>query len=386
MIQRVKTLTIENARSIGWFLFGFALMVAYWPGVSGVATTPRWDVGAMLALAMFFAPRVQMRAVHWLGLALLAWLITSLIWSLGRLDGIDWTSKFILVAIAFALGSTLDSIKPLVVGCGCGMMICGGFTVAQYLGWIELESYGPVSGLFFNSDRLAAISAEVAAAAVALRAWWLIPGLAPCLILPQSRGALLAVVASLVVFAWQNAGRWSRSLAIVFCGIAFLFVSVAAFILAYRGYDVGITERISLYRDTIAGLTFWGHGLGSFWESFPRYAQHFDLTKSRPDHPHSEWLWIAYEGGVVGFCLLCAFAGVLWRTAVEPIRIVLVALFVESLFAMPFHDPATVLFGALCAGYLARWRDPVFDLADKRRVSLRTRLASGIDGRQHARA
>ena len=127
------------------------------------------------------------------------------------------------------------------------------------------------------------------------------------------------------------------------------FVVCAACIIAYRCYDMGIDQRVDLYRDTIAALTPFGHGLGSFWESFPAHAQHFSVATERPEHPHSEWLWLAYEGGAPAFILGAAFALAVWRDSFD--RSILGGLFVLSLFAMPFHDPVTLILGALVAGH-----------------------------------
>lgn len=350
----------------------FILMVAYWPGISGTATTPRWTVGALFALLGFFAPSIRFRAVHVIGLALVGWLLVTLLWSEGQQDGVDQAAKLLTIACAFAFGSTLANVRAVVIAARCGVAVSSALAVldATGVGLSALPSYGAPAGLFYNPDRLAEVAALVAAAALGMRMWVWLPVLVPALVLPGERTSLLALGAVLGVMAW----RVSNS-AVRLIGGTLLLVAAAVAInwKVARGLDVGITERLALWRDTLPALNFFGHGLGSFWESFPHYAQAFDLTKSRPEHPHNEWLWLGFEGGVPALALGVAFAVALVRACRDRIagRIVIVALFVESLFAMPFHDPATGIFGALLAGHFAGGFEPVGVASRRSRLSLR---------------
>ena len=355
-------------------LFGFALMTAYSAGITGAATTPRWDVAAVLAVALFFAPRIRLTAVHYLGAALLAWLFITLIWSEGQLDGTDAAFKLILGAIAFAVGSTMPSLRPILIGSAIGIGISSGFAIAQWLGWHGIETYdNGFAGLFHNRDRLGAAAALVAigVAASCPRLWLLLPLLAPSLILTQSRAAWLAVVTGVLVMPTRYpAARWLA------LGVT---TGAAAFMFLRHGYDVGIDQRLSLASDTIGALNIFGHGLGSFWESFPAHAHLFSIATERPEHPHNEWLWMAYEGGLPAFVLASVFAVALWRSAEEhPQRSMLTGLFVLAMFAMPFHDPATLILGALCAGFLAGRRADHGVVAFDRGSPLRQGLAAGV--------
>lgn len=350
---RARDIAVGAASSVKILsaLFGFALTTAYWPGISGAATTPRWDVAAMLAVALFFAPRVRMAGSHWLGLVLIAWLILSLAWSEGRLDGIDASFKLGLAAVAFAVGSTMTDLRPLMLGATLGIAVSSGFAIAQWFGWTGLETYdNRIAGLFFNRDRCAAAAAMVAIWLLngPARLWLLLPLIAPALILPQSRGAWLAVAAGVLARR-----RYSRRQALAL-GAAASAVGMAVCIALIVGSPIGIDQRIALWSDTISALTPFGHGLGSFWESFPAHANHFSIAIERPEHPHSEWFWLAYEGGLPAISLGGLFAVLVWREAVD--RSLLAGLFVLSLFAMPFHDPVTLILGALCAGHLTGWR------------------------------
>lgn len=328
--------------------FGFAILVAYWPGIGGLATTPRWDVGAGLAVALFFCPRIRLTAAHWVGLALLVWLFVSLAWSEGWLDGVNEMFQLLIIATAFAVGSALARLDGLVMGAALGVGVSSGIAIAQWCGWHGLEQLaGGTSGLFYNKDTLAAVAALVMIATVAFRRWALVPLLLPPLLLTGSRAAWLAMAAPLLFMRFKSERlTWSLRLA-----------AAAAIILPLALRDpASSSERIMIWRDTIANLTFFGHGLGSFREVFLQHAHFFNIAvqHSRPEHPHNEWLWLGFEGGIPAFLLGLVLACLLWRASEEhPERAVLVGLSVLSLFAMPFHDPATVLFASLCAGHLA---------------------------------
>jgi hypothetical protein len=387
--------------------FGFALMAAYWPGIAGAATTSRWDVGVVLAVALFFVPRIEMSKAHWIGLAILAWLLFTLLWSEGRQDGIGQAVQLVLIAIAFAVGSTLTDARPLVIGAALGLTVSSSAAaILQYAGWNALPSYGAYpSGLFFNGDRLAAAAAVVAVAALAMRLWWAIPGLVPSLLLPHCRAALLAVVVSIAVSVFQKYRTQVTFWALAVWPLLFAFTVGLLVVLATASYnlDAGITQRFEIWSDTIAGLNWSGHGLGSFFNAFPKYGSDFIAqAHSRPFDPHNEFLWLAFEGGPIAVVLAVAFVVRLWRASGDqPMRYVLVAVGVLACFAQPFHDP-TILFVALWAGYLAGGhvlvRLPAVGRGGPLRAwipgieggmargGIRPRLAPITDGGQHERA
>jgi len=353
-------------------LVTFALMVAYWPGISGAATTPRWGVGVLFALLLFFAPTVNLRRVHWLGLALIGWLLVTLIWSEGRADGVDQAAKLLTIACAFAFGSTLHDVRAIVIAACCGVAVSSALVIldAIGIGLSALPSYGAPAGLFYNPDWMASAAALVFVAAIATGLWRWSALAVPALLLSGYRTAGLEVIAAVAVMLWPSLDRAKRAI-----GVGVMIAGAAAFA-GYKivhGADFGITERWALWHDTALALTVFGHGFGSFWESFPHYAQTFDLAKSRPEHPHNEWLWLAYEGGIPALALGVAFAVALVRTSIAG-RAVLAALFVESCLFFPFHLPATAILGAVLAGHFAGGLEPVGAVARGSRLSLRAWL------------
>jgi hypothetical protein len=332
------------------FAIGFALMVAYCPALSGATTTLRWDMAAPIALAMFFAPAGRMTRAHWLGLALIAWLAVSIAWSSAPNYGVNTAAQLLACAVAFAFGATLVEARSLVAGAAAGLAISSLIAIAQWLGWHGIEQYGAEpAGLFYNPNRLAEVAAIVLAGVLALRMWWALPGLVPALVLPQARGAWLAVAAVGRVYAWRRARTFERFVMLAISAMLALLYAMVAPLVEPSFKLASVAQRLDLWSWTLAHLTPLGHGLGSFGLDSPVYP-----GPSQAQYPHNEILWLAYEGGLPAVVLAAGFAYAVWRAAGEhPLRLVLVAFGVVALVAMPVHDPATVLFTALCAGHLA---------------------------------
>jgi hypothetical protein len=361
-------------------LIGFALMVAYWPSFSGLATTPRWDVGALIAVALFFSPAIRMTRTHWLGLALIAWLIASLAWSDGQPYGLDTAWKLLAIVAAFAFGSALADIVPLIAGAAIGLAISSLIATAQWFGWhgIEFQTGSP-AGLFWNANRMAEAAVLVLAACLARHMWWALPGLVPAIVMPYDRGAWLTTAIVAAVWIWRRLGGFERFVSAMIA--AWVVVGVALLATFWRTEQFGLdafAERFALWQFTLSNLTWLGHGLGSFAADAPLMAWR-GLISSRAAHPHNEYLWMAYEGGLPAVGIFGVFAVLLGRAAMHGERtergsfvavgvggrvprgagegglgLALLALAILALFAMPFHDPATVLLGALVAGHVAR--------------------------------
>jgi O-antigen ligase len=337
---------------LGLGLFGFTLMTAFWPGISGIATTPRWAVASLLPLVWFFLPRGDRTMAHVTGMALCGWLLLSLSWTASPLDGGDAAFKIALAVSAFAVGSSIADVRPLFAGAAIGLAVSSVIAVLQAFGWHGVASIDDTpAGLFANRDRLAAAAAVVMIGCAGLQQWRLAPLMMPALVLANSRAAWLAVGVSL--FVWIKRPFWERAVVVLGLTVAVLLMRGG------RGLDLATSERLWIWQDTLPALTFFGHGLGSFRELFPTYLNAFAQlwpslsTPTRPEHPHNELLWLLFEGGVPALTLFVAFAWSCWRACAHDVRAVLVGLFVLAQFAMPLHDPATLILGAVVAGYLA---------------------------------
>lgn len=340
-------------RDAALFAFGLALMAAFWPGIAGAATTPRWIVASLLGFAWLNLPPSPWSGPGTIGALLLGWLALSLSWSAGALDGVDIAMKLALAGIAFSVGMAIDDLRPLFAGSAIGLGICSVVAVAQALGFHAIPSIDDApAGLFVNPGRLGAAAALVIVGLVALRMWRLelILPVLPGFFLAGSRGAMLAMLAGLCVVPFSKRAR------LVAIGLA---LAVAAAALAVKGLDMSASERLWIWRDTLSGVTFLGHGLGSFRELYPTYldafAKSWTMTSAptRPEHPHNELLWLLFEGGVPALLLAGLFCVSLWRASAHEVRSVLVCLAVLGQFAMPLQDPASLVLCAVVAGFVA---------------------------------
>lgn len=377
-----RTLTAGRSSDYAWGAFGFALMVVYWPNISGVATTPRWDVAALLALPLFFAPKLRMTPSHWVGLALIGWLLLTLAWDESRLDGVDMALKLAVAGVAFAVGSSLETLKPLFVGASLGLSVNSVIAVLQWCGLspLPIDSFaGGYAGLFYNRDRLAAAAALVAVGLCGLRqSTGLLLSVSLSLVMTQSRAAWLAVAAGLLTLKSPLPFALWPVRALAIAGVIVTF--------AWRALDGSIDDRLALWHDTLASLSIQGHGLGSFYESFPHHAQWFAarLLTQRPDHPHNEWLSLAWDGGAVAVGLFAVLGVLVYRATDHGLRATLVSLFVLSLFAMPLHDPATLVLGSCVAGFCAGLGGRLRNAAHACGSPLCEGVAARVYARRHA--
>ncbi len=380
-----------------WGFFVFALMVAYWPHVAGVATTPRWDVATFLVIIMFFGPVARDTTAHWLGLAPLCWMGLTILWNDGghdgRLDGVEALFELMIGLMAFWMGSTLFDIRPVLVGAAIGIGVNSTFCIAQWFGWDGWQGLiqtreDSFAGLFYEKDRLAAATAMVTVGLVALpRLWILLPLLLPALWLAHSRAAWLAIGISLVVQVYRMTNPYVRQLK-PFLAMLLVPVVVTIFVHFIANPDQSTLERLAIWHDTILNLNLFGHGLGSFREVFLQKAHFYDFGhwQHRPEAPHNELLWLAFEGGIPAIVLAGIFSiAVVYKSEANDGIGVLVCLAVLCMFAMPLHDPSTLVLGALYAGYVASCGARARELADTRRNAICAGMAAERNQRQYER-
>lgn len=346
----------------------FLVMTVYWPGMSGAATAPRWAAMALAAITVLIGPRIRITTAHVAGLAFLAWSGLTLLWSDLPDDGIGALFRLLLLATAFALGSQLASIKPVMIGAALGLAVSSAISIAQWNGWEGLPYHGlPPSGLFYNKNYMAEVAALVTIWLVAERVWWAVPTLLPALILPMARGALIAVAFAGVVLLWRR----SRAAAVAGTGVALVAIG---YVLLSASF-VSANERIAIWRDTFDHLSLFGFGIGSFAETFPTIAHHFQLLTERPAQAHNDFLQVWFETGAVGFAIFIAFIVATMRVPFTAGHLVLAGILIEACFAFPFQMPATAFIGLLVAGHLARDGAGVGDAIARCRTSLHARLS-----------
>jgi O-antigen ligase len=198
--------------------------------------------------------------------------------------------------------------------------------------------------LFVNPNILAEITAVVFVALV-YESNWLAVGLLPTLALADCRSALLAIFVCLAFMGWQR-WRWK-----VLYGLP--AVALGASLTAYKWPTTDGTYRLDMYRDTWAGLSAWGNGIGSFYSTYPKYATHLDQLY-QPFHAHNDLLELAFELGVIPASLALLLLLALFIYAGPKDRLLLTALGIISMVGFPLHVPSTVFVFGIVAGSAAR--------------------------------
>lgn len=324
---------------------------AYWPAISAFAVAPKWAVIALVPL-LLVSRRIEMKAAHWAGLALLGYAALSLAWHPVLLEGLDGLAKLLLVAACFMAGSLVADLTILFEAFAWGVTLSAALAIAQYLGWDGVNQLVPPAGLFGNKNFLGEAAALALIGVVGRPRWWLAIGPLVALWFSGCREAWLAAGVGLLVPLWAMGYRKGVIETLVgLCG-AISLLSLGPF-----GHVGDMHTRLAIWHDTWDGLTWLGRGIGSFMVAYPQFATHMDLlADSRPEFAHNDALQLAFELGLPG--LLCGgilFAGIILQSAANIRgRAIFVALLVESALGFPLHMPATAFLGACVAGHLAR--------------------------------
>ena len=314
------------------------------PGIASGGSTPRWAFLAVLVPIILFSIKVRLTLPHiFLGL-LISYGALSFFWST---VGYDWAlemSRFLIVFGLFLIGSSLQSLRPIIIGCAIGLAINSIVVIAQVYGWQGIQQTVSPGGLFLNKNLGGEIAALILIGALYERIWWAIPLVLPSFILPHSRGSYAAFGAVALLWAFQ---KHPKTLVVL--------VSVAVFLFGYLYIiypDGAVAERFSIWADVLDGSSWFGHGLGQLYSTYPEYASRVDTLAQRPEHAHNDLLELWYDLGI-GSIVVIAFVRCLWRGTLQAEKAILVAFFVEGLFNFPLYMPATAALFALVAGSLA---------------------------------
>jgi hypothetical protein len=350
-------------------VFSFLVIVAFVPWFNGGAYSPRWALIALgCAAGIWYVKIPASTFAHWCGAALIAFGAVSILWSSSAYDGINELLKFCFLGVVFLLVQQLPSMRPVYVGLAIGIAVNSAIVTAQYFGWQFVPQYIVPGGLFGNKNYVAEAAAMVLLALIYERMWWHIPAVLPATFLPSAKGAIAGLIAGLVLWVWTRSRL--AAVALMLCGL------VAGGILYQRGYDgTATTERMLFYKSTIAGMTWHGNGLGSFFTHFPSHSPEINFLVSRPIHAHNDILEMVYELGP-GALFYLAFISFLMCGPFGAEKLMLICFLMEGCFAFPLHLPATAFMASLAAGRLCLDRSAVRRLAIARRAAARLGLAA----------
>lgn len=361
----------------------FLLMVAYWPSISGAGTAPRWALLSVgVPMLIFFASN-EVPKISTVAAAFLAYATASLFWTPSIYEGLDALWKLYLLAGLFLIGAKIEDLTVIWVGAAVGIAFNAPFVIAQVAGFDPVARVpGPAglgAGLFLNKNIMAETATLVLVSFLPylvkhLRWWWLL-AVAAAALLPVARGAILGLAAAGLVWLWPR----SRFAAIMLVLAGALAVAIS---FSYAPIT-SASERFNIWRDTLSGLTWFGHGVGSFYQAFPLFAVHNDILAVRTDHAHSDGLELLFEFGA-GVLLVLPVVGYALFGRDDGARLVLIAFLVEGCFGFPSHCPATAALAAVALGHLCAHRHPVREHIAAGRMVPRGGVARPGDVRQPA--
>lgn len=346
--------TVVLWQKAAFIITAFLVAVAFYRGIHDVAAMPKWVALGFLVPLVLIKINVRMTALHYWGAALVILSTVSLLWTEIVYDGVYEIWHLLLLAGVFLIAAELDSIEWPLMAFTLGTGVSGIVAILQVFGifWIETLHNGYASGLFLNQNFMA----EACAAAIVIaasRKWWpLVVMNAPGVVFVGARGAILGLMAAAFVWLWQRNRRSS------FVLVMLLAVTMAGLTFYKRGDNIGsVNERLAIWADTWDGVTFFGHGIGSFFTQYPVKATRIDVALNRSEYAHNEALNILFELGLPGLVVVSGFVWVLWARAGIDERMVLACLGAIALVGFPLRLPATAFCFALVAGGVcSRWR------------------------------
>lgn len=204
-----------------------------------------------------------------------------------------------------------------------------------------------------NPNYVGAALALGLAAAIGYKWWWYTPFAAVGLVASGSRGSIFgAGVAVLLGF-----GRRYPTTA------ACVFLSAIALCLGLRSFD-SLYARLGIWQDTLNGLTFWGHGLGSFADWYASLEVKRNMTLTLAPHAYDDFLELVFELGI-GSALLW-----LWLATLSPgpeARLILWTFFALSLTYFPLWVPGVGHLFMFTLGYV--WSNPCGNTSSVRPLS-----------------
>lgn len=345
-------------------ILAFAVTAAYWPGIPGMALTPRWALLSIIvpsSLLVLARRRPQPNTAAWVGISLLAYAAVSLTWTTSLPDGLNALWQLSLLAGCAWIGAILPTLSRVYLGVALGMGVTSGIIILEILGWDVLHQLTQLRpGLFFNPNIVTETAALSFIACFASRQYWasLLP--LPALLLTHSRGGMLALLVAMFVMVWKRTpwGAFILSGA-VFAGVVGVYMTNRT-VPEHEEFRAGIEfnsqsvrDRIGIWQDTIWGLTWRGTGIGSFRSEYPKAPYKNEIAvKGRTDHAHNDFLEIGYELGAFG--ILCFIVLIVCGLYGGPISalLVLVGFISEALVQFPMYMPVTGALAALCLGRL----------------------------------
>ncbi len=342
--------------------FGFALAIMFWPGMAGAAEPSRWAFLAVSVPIGLFAISIRPNIAIWLISALLGWSALTFLWADVFYDAANGWFELAIVAGCFAIGCEFGDLDWFYKGVAAGLIAQLPICILQALHYYPVIAVMPggealPSGLFVNPSMLGEACAPIAIVMLARRQWFWAALVAAVLLLSQNRSGFISFGLCLLLWvAW-----WNRRM----IWIAIPIISPVAYLVIIKGIDPlsSLWQRIDIWKGVIAGLTFWGHGIGQFYVDFPLYNDALSAESSptwiMTAHAHNDFLEWAFELGIPGMVIIAAIAFLIVRRAAAAEAFGLLAFCITAMVGFPWHMPFTAAVGAFMAGHAARNRGVV---------------------------
>ncbi len=317
------------------FALGVIVSLCYIPGVTGAALSTQYAVLSMTLPFMLWR-QGPVTAFHWLGLALIAFATTSLLWNADPLGGVHGLWMLCIAGLTFWLGSTLTTLRLIYAGLAVGGVVSSAVAVVQALGYSLLPTApGHPAGIYFSAITQGEILALLVVALLTERMfYWVLP-LLPGIALTQSRGAWLTLGFGILGLYVRR--TWLLPVAVAMVGIS-MWIGGAT-----------DAERWRMWLAAWGDLSWLGNGVGSFASQM-----YWDQGKVLyPEFVHNDALQLVYEYGIAAIIPAVIFTFVLLRTQARGWPVIL-AFVVMGLFSFPLYMPVTAFIGLLAAGRIVR--------------------------------
>jgi hypothetical protein len=303
-------------------------------------------MAAGMPLASWLDPRRLSRTAQILVAAMVAYAALSLLWTPVQLSGMNDFCWLVLFAGAVLLGANIEDLDSVLRAMGWGVAVSSAFAIGQLLGWHPVAEFAGPAGLFFNGDFLAEIAAVLFVYAFYVEALPLVIALSIPLAFCGSRVALLSAGLGLLV-SRREIAFWGVGALVMAAGFATLWASKGA----------SAAARFDIWYTTAAGITIFGHGIGSFVTTYPSW-----------ERAHSDFLQSLYEMGIGALPLVALFGlAARWADTI-PVKAALVCIGAQYLTAFPLHLPATAFLAGVLVGNVVRVRDGVCHIGYASRV------------------
>ena len=304
------------------------------PGLGTISTLVGVIAIAATVLHAVLVGRVRsLVAFHWIATAYFAWVLLSAFWGVARQQSIlkdvtTYVQIFVMLWVVWEASPTAARLVGLLQAYVLGAYVAAGSTIYNYLAGVGIrEDAQRFSATGFDPNDLGATLALAlpmawylaSTSSGGLQRWvnrlYFVFGLVGIL-LTGSRGALLATLVALVVVPWTltQVKRGVR--------VAALVIMIAASLVAVNFVPEDAFERLSTTQselstgDLNSRLRIWKGGLATVPDRplqghgpagwYPAVGLRIGNVA-----PHSTWLAVLVEEGLVGFALYLSMFGVI---------------------------------------------------------------------------